>query len=860
MSSYVNVSTGLPGLDKALKGIVPGDNIVWQVDSINDYHPFVDAFCEFARRHHKKLVYFRFAKHNPLVGDDSYAEIYNVNPEAGFESFLAQIHNVIEKYGYGAFYVFDCLSELIVDWYSDQMLGNFFRLTCPYLYQLKTIAYFALLKDRHSFHAVNPIMETTQLFLNVHQHNRKLYIHPLKVQQRYSPTIHTLHEWSGDNFTPVTQSAIISEVMTSGPLSRVESATQNLGFWSSTFQNAEEILLQIRSGKVDAEKGKEIFEQLLRMAITRNEKLLELARKYLTLEDVINVRKRMIGTGLIGGKSVGFLVARAIMKKHDRRWVDLLEAHDSFFIGSDVFYTFLVENGCWWAHQKQKNPATLYEGAEEARQRMLTGTFPEYIMEQFADILDYFGQSPIIVRSSSLQEDNYGNSFVGKYESVFCANQGPRQMRLEAFLSAVRTVYASAMSEKALAYRARRGILNLDEQMALLVQRVSGDQYGSFYYPQIAGVALSFNPYVWSEYIDPQAGMIRLVFGLGTRAVDRTEDDYTRIVALNDPTRRPETNFDDVIQHTQRQADVIDLDSNRLVSHDFNVIASGSSNLPSGIFVSEPRNMLTFEHLLTKTSFVSDIREMLDVLQKAYDYHVDVEITANFFSNGSYKINLLQCRPLHVREGGSIAEIPDNIAENDVILEAHGAVIGFNRSIIIDQLIYIVPDAYGKLPVKERYIIANLIGKIINRQNNDKDKSIMLLGPGRWGTATPFLGVPVTFGHINKVCVLCEIVAMHEGLVPDVSLGTHFFNELVESDILYLALFPGQKGNFISKDFFDNSKNKLAEILPEEKKWENVVRVIEPADFLNGTTINLNANTFKQRVVCYIQGNAKSDC
>ena len=161
-------------------------------------------------------------------------------------------------------------------------------------------------------------------------------------------------------------------------------------------------------------------------------------------------------------------------------------------------------------------------------------------------MLDYFGQSPIIVRSSSLLEDNYGNAFAGKYESVFCANQGPHAKRLQDFLSAVKTVYASTMSEKALRYRAQRGLLDRDEQMSLLVQRVSGGCYGSLFFPQIAGVGLSRNPYVWSECIDPAAGVVRLVFGLGTRAVDRSDDDYTRIVALNAPERRPESDFDEV--------------------------------------------------------------------------------------------------------------------------------------------------------------------------------------------------------------------------------------------------------------------------------------------------------------------------
>ena len=449
----IGVSTGLHGLDKVLRGIIPGDNIVWQVGNIDDYRAFVAPYLEFALDNQKTVIYFRFARHEPLVDEDnSGVRVVKVSTEEGFESFIAQIHGVIEEGGYGAFYVFDCLSDLVVDWYSDRMLGNFFRLTCPYLYDLRTIAYFALLKDHHSFHALKPIMDTTQLFLNVYHHRDRIYIHPLKVQQRYSPTIHTLHEWAGDDFRPVTRSVTISEILTSGPWSRVESTGEHQGPWHGIFAQAGAILRGMASGEYSKEDGDRIFKRLLRIAITRNEKLLRLAEHYLTLSDIIDIRKRMIGTGLIGGKAVGFLLARAILKAKSARWHDVLEAHDSFFVGSDVFYTFLVENGCWWMHQKQKDPDTFLESAEEGRQRIQTGKFPEYILEQFADMLDYFGQSPIIVRSSSLQEDNFGNSFVGKYESVFCPNQGPKQRRMDDFITAVKTVYASTMSEKALRY------------------------------------------------------------------------------------------------------------------------------------------------------------------------------------------------------------------------------------------------------------------------------------------------------------------------------------------------------------------------------------------------------------------------
>ena len=287
------------------------------------------------------------------------------------------------------------------------------------------------------------------------------------------------------------------------------------------------------------------------------------------MPDVLEIWKRMIGTGLIGGKSVGMLLARAILKQTAPHWLERLEAHDSFFVGSDVFYSFLVENDCWWLRQKQRDPNNYLDNVDEARRRILAGRFPEYLVKEFAEMVDYYGQSPIIVRSSSLLEDNYGNAFAGKYESVFCANQGPHAKRLQDFLSAVKAVYASSMSEKALRYRAQRGLLDRDEQMSLLVQRVSGGCHGSLFFPQVAGVALSRNPYVWSEQIDPAAGMVRLVFGLGTRAVDRSDDDYTRIVALNAPERRPESDFDEVREFSQRKVDVIDLEANQPVSYDF---------------------------------------------------------------------------------------------------------------------------------------------------------------------------------------------------------------------------------------------------------------------------------------------------
>ncbi|MEI6970930.1 MAG: PEP/pyruvate-binding domain-containing protein [bacterium] len=861
-SGSTKLSTGLAGLDGVLKGVLPGDNIVWQIGAIADYQALVTPYCEAARSAGRRLVYFRFASHPPLLLPGFGADIYELHPEDGFEKFIAAIHSAIEVAGRGAFYVFDCLSELAGDWYSDQMLGNFFMLTCPYLYDLETVTYFALYRNHHSPDATGPIADTTQVLLDVYRHEGRLFVYPIKVQHRYSSTMHMLHEWDGkENFSPVASSATTSEIRAAVKWTRGDTVC-GPGLWENAFERAGELLDAGARRRSVGRSRTQLFNQLVRMIVSRDEGMLELVLRYMTIDDVVEIRKRMIGSGLIGGKTVGMLLARAMLRKAGPAISGLLESHDSFYMGSDIFYTFLVRNGIWWVFQKQKNPTTFLEGAEQARQRILTGSFPDYTMKQIEEMLDYFGQAPIIVRSSSLLEDNFGNTFAGKYESVFCGNQGSRDRRIQDFLAAVRTVYASAMSERALAYRARRGILDRDEQMALLVMRVSGSMYGRYFYPPVAGVGFSYNPYVWNEGIDPKAGVVRLVFGLGTRAVNRSDDDYTRIVALNAPDKRPESNFEEARQYSQHRVDYIDMDANQLVAGSFADVAARSENLPLAMLTEEDQSdderpgrrraeVLTFSGLLSNTRYVDDMRRILATLQKGYGCPVDVEFTTNFLPNGEYRINLVQCRPLPVK-GEEVSRLPRvSVKDADRIIEARGAVIGQSRLVNVGCFIYVVPEAYGRLPVNERHAVARLVGRI-NREYKGETGDLMLIGPGRWGTTSPELGVPVSFPEINRVSILCEIVAMREDLVPDVSLGTHFLNELVEMDMLYLALFPDQKGNHLHRGFFVDAPNRLTAIVPDAAKWKDIVRVVDVGFLPSHCAVRLRADAVAQKVLCYL--------
>jgi hypothetical protein len=615
--------------------------------------------------------------------------------------------------------------------------------------------------------------------------------------------------------------------------------------WDRAFLQAEAVLAGIREGSIPESRADAEYEKLLPLILPRDEKLMALARRYLSLSDLIAAWKRMVGTGMIGGKSLGMLLARAILGRDAPDASARLEVHDSFFIGSDVFYTYLVMNDCWWERQRQKDPRWFLTGNETVRERILSGRFPEYILERFRDMLEYFGNAPIIVRSSSLLEDNYGNVFSGKYDSVFCPNRGTLNERLQALLNAVRGIYAGTMSDEALKYRKDRGILGNDEQMALLVQRVSGAPYGRYFLPQLSGVAYSFNPYVWNRAIDPMAGVVRLVFGLGTRAVDRTDDDYTRVIALNVPEKRPESDFEAVKRHAQRRVDVLDLETDDARSIDFGTLMKSADGLPADRFATrdfaaerrarelglspDPQWVLTFDRFFRETAFIDDMQRILRTLREGYGSHVDVEFTVDLDEETGYKLNIVQCRrfPVHTdAEGGQ--EVDLSVPEERVIVRSRDAVMGQSRLLPVDRLIYVPSAAYHELSEAARYRLAALIGSLAHA-GRERSPTVVLLGPGRWGTSTPSLGIPVSLSQINTVSVIWEIDFLREGLTPDLSLGTHFFNDLVELNTLYVAHAVETGGNRFRRDYLETQPSALLDLAPDARGWEQTVRVLECA-------------------------------
>jgi len=853
------ITSGNKGLDNVITGLQLGDNVVWQIDDIKEYAGFVAPFVKKSLEDKRKLVYIRFAAHAPFLKKQSGVTVYTLDPAIGFESFSSKINEIIKNEGQGVFYVFDCLSDLLSAWSNDLMIGNFFKITCPYLFELNTIAYFSLLRNNHSFKTVARIRDTTQLLIDVYSYNKKLYIHPIKVWNRYSPSMFLPHVEKEGKFVPIASSVDTARLFSKTFSRGAKSAKRKLDYWDRLFMRAEDLI----SRKARASEKKDVLDQLCRISITRDEKMLKLAKEYITLEGLIDIKSRMIGTGFIGGKSMGMLIAREVLSRDKSLDAEnIFEPHDSFYIGSDVFYTYLVENGWWKARMEQRTHEGYFEVARMLKDKLLKGTFPEEIKEQFQQMIEYFGQSPIIVRSSSLLEDGYGNAFAGKYESIFLVNQGTLEERYERFSEAVRRVYASTMNEDALIYRLKRGLDRADEQMALLVQRVSGSYKKDYFFPDVAGVGISYNTFVWKNTMDPKAGMLRLVVGLGTRAVNRVENDYPRIVALDDPLLKAHGKIEDTKRFSQHYADVLDIKNNAfktvpvddLIENKVDIrtdlVAIRDEAAEKALAEEAPgkRWIITFDSLAVNDGFRNTMQKILKSLESVYKYPVDIEFTVNFKRSGEFQVNILQCRPVQTKGLGRKVEIPDKIARDKIIFESRGNFLGGNILQEIDKIIYVDPKGYNGLATQsERYDIARGIGDL-NRLIEDKNKeSVMLLGPGRWGTTTPSLGVAVSFAEINNMTVLGEIASSDGKSAPELSFGTHFFQDLVETGIFYLALFPGEDTVYINEAFFDAIPRVLTDLPSHYRKYDHIIKVFNA----KGSGLKIAADIVSQRIVAY---------
>lgn len=825
-------------MDEILDYIRLGDNVVWQISDLDEFRMFAEPFARQAVLDGRNVIYIRFAQHEPLLKDLTGIKIREFDPDEGFEAFTVAIHEEITRQGVDAFYVFDCLSELQSVWYTDLMMGNFFRVTCPYLFELDTVAYFPLIRGRHSFDAVARIRDTTQLLLDVYSNEKYVYLHPLKVWNRYSDKMFLPHSYkkSTGKFATVEDGVGMSRYYQTLQEKSINNQDQNYDSHDRFFSMA----------KIAYTQGQFIEDtenQIIRSTMTKDSRVRMLVKEYFKPEDYFMLRDRMIGSGAIGGKACGMLLARKIAETEIPEYLDHNEPHDSFYIGSDVFYTYIVSNGDWRLRIQQRTKEGYFGVAEELQQYLLKGVFPAKIREQFINVLQYFGQSPCIVRSSSFLEDGFGNAFAGKYESVFCVNQGTLEERLEAFEQAVRTVYASTMDYSALEYRLLRGLDKKDEQMAILVQRVSGSYYGKYFMPGAAGVGYSHSAYKWLPDMDPEAGMLRIVMGLGTKAVDRTKVDYPRLANLDRPTATIYSTVEQKHKFSQRYIDVLDCTENTLKEVSMEtllpvlplwykkIVLEHDYEVEDRLYQMGRHRDVWFvscQKLLEKEAFTSLMQKILKVLERVYGNPVDIEYAVNMDDEGDFVVNLLQCRPLYLGQEGEAVNL-EELNLQEVFFEIKDSSMGSSGKRKMDVVVQIDPVLYYQYPYNKKYDVAMAIEKI-NQYYKGSGKNMLLMTPGRIGTSSPELGVPVTFRNISNFSAVCEVSDHRAGYMPELSYGSHMFQDLVEAEIIYGAIFNNKKTLKYKPEFFQEIPDLFTEICPCYPELKQMVQVREVED------------------------------
>lgn len=592
------------------------------------------------------------------------------------------------------------------------------------------------------------------------------------------------------------------------------------------------IFEKMQNGSVlsDAEK-KRVCNDLL----TSEENMENLILSCFDERDYLDVYEHRIGGGVIGGKACGMLAAHALIKKNMPESAERIIPHNSYYLGTQVFVSFLKTNDCM---NIQEKVFTADKNAE-TYQSIMKGVFPPEIRKEMLKALDTFDGAPVIVRSSSMFEDGYENAFIGKYESVFCMNQGSDEQRLEELERAVKTVYASASQPSVLEYRRKRGLADMEDQMAVLIQRVEGRFFGPYYFPAAAGMGCSYNTYKWMEALNPDAGMLRVVAGLGTRAVQRMQSDYPRMIGLERPEAVLYRSVAERHRYSQRQVDVLETAGKKKITVPLDEIIPLLPEKYKKMLLSrddeaEQRLMqrgqfrkvyfADCEGVAKKRDFMAMMARLLKMLEREFGRPVDVEYALDVDDNGMIKINLFQCRPL--RRGNENAVKMGDIEPDKVLFDVGTASVHDSKSEQIDVIVWISPQKYYECRYSKKAEVAYAVGRI-NHYYENSDSRLMLLAPGRIGTSSPELGVPVSYADVNNFSAICEVEYSKAGYMPELSYGSHMFQDLVEGDIFYGAIQEGGATRCYHPDLLNRFPNIFLKLFPELERFEGVIKVYD---------------------------------
>lgn len=388
-----------------------------------------------------------------------------------------------------------------------------------------------------------------------------------------------------------------------------------------------------------------------------------------------------------------------------------------------------------------------------------------------------------------------------------------------------------------------------------MIQEVIGTRVGRYFFPAVAGVAFSRNEFRWSPRIRREDGLIRMVPGLGTRAVDRVSDDYPVLVAPGQPGLRVNVAPEEIVYYSPKKLDVINLETNSfetigakellallgqeipLVEKLISVYDGEHLRTPLAMSVDFDRDVaaFTFEGLIGDSHFVRQVDGILKLLEAKLGAPVDIE-----FAHDGTDFYLLQCRPQSFGGHSAPAPIPKDVPGESLIFSANRYVSN-GRIPDITHIVYVDPEKYSELPERADLIA---VGRCVGKLNKVLPKRrFILMGPGRWGSRGEVkLGVSVTYSDINRTAALIEVARKKGNYTPDLSFGTHFFQDLVEGQIRYLPLYPDDEGIVFNEAFLRGAPNMLPEVLPDCADLADAVRLIDVPQTTGGRILRVLMN------------------
>jgi CheY-like chemotaxis protein len=521
-----------------------------------------------------------------------------------------------------------------------------------------------------------------------------------------------------------------------------------------------------------------------------------------------------IGQGSLGGKARGLAFLDSLIKRNALldKWPDVtVSIPRTVVLGSDIFDEFMEGNNLY-----QIGLSNITD--EEILEHFVSARLPFRIHEALYTFIS-ITTKPIAVRSSSLLEDSYYQPFAGIYATYMIPNFiDDDRLTIENLSNAIKSVYASAFYKDSKSYMTATSNVIDEEKMAIVLQEVTGSTYGDRFYPTLSGVARSINFYPIAPEM-PEDGIANIALGLGKYIVDggqtlRFSPKYPRkILQLSVPEL--------ALRETQKDFYSLDLrpgsfipttdDSSNLLrlpvaeakqdgtlQHAASTYDNETNMLREGVLGNGPR-VITFSNILNHRIFpLADILStLLETGQKEMNKPIEIEFAMELSTEKGKPslFNVLQIRPI-VDGRAAIDEDLDEINPKEIIIFAHHA-LGNGIIDNIFDIVYIRPESFNPA---ENLHTAEKVGNI-NAKFLAEERNYVLVGPGRWGSSDPWLGIPVKWPQISAARLIVESGLHHYRIDP--SQGTHFFQNLTSFGVGYFTINPFINDGLYDLDFLN---------------------------------------------------------